>query len=407
MGVMVVVLVYLQSATSAYESVLRSVGTFWWNRTPLEARIVNEVRTNGGKVIKSGTEVCSIAGYEYPATSGGSLYTEPAGTDGQTIATFDGLPLFPAVNRPSDFDTDGDGMPDAWEIAHGLDPNTPDQNGDFDSDGYTNVEEYLNELAAFPAPKALSFNPSGGRYALCSNWDLNWQPSRYDTALIQSGTAIVDSAGQHAGTLIVGGSAGLPVELLIRGGWLQVESTLLIGGTAGPGCLLLNGGSLTSGTGGLVISSNATLLGTSPITAPSALINGEHTPDFGTQTFSGALSYGATSHLHWALNQNATSGSGAMTIQAGGTVQITNGAIVDLALNASGSQVDFSTDFWLQNQQWPLITGSTVTGNFLLGTVTTDAAGHSASSYGAFSVEQTAEAILIRWTSAYQTWKAA
>ena len=45
-------------------------------------------------------------------------------------------------------DTDRDGMPDAWERRHGLNPADPkDATGDFDSTGYTNVEKYLNGLA--------------------------------------------------------------------------------------------------------------------------------------------------------------------------------------------------------------------------------------------------------------------
>jgi hypothetical protein len=44
-------------------------------------------------------------------------------------------------------DTDHDGMPDNWEIAHGLNPHDPsDANGDFNGDGYTNLEKYLNSL---------------------------------------------------------------------------------------------------------------------------------------------------------------------------------------------------------------------------------------------------------------------
>jgi thrombospondin type 3 repeat protein len=41
-------------------------------------------------------------------------------------------------------DTDGDGMPDSWEIAHGLNPtNSSDANRDDDGDGFSNLQEYL------------------------------------------------------------------------------------------------------------------------------------------------------------------------------------------------------------------------------------------------------------------------
>ncbi|HSY25259.1 MAG TPA: hypothetical protein VK841_24205, partial [Polyangiaceae bacterium] len=44
-------------------------------------------------------------------------------------------------------DTDGDGMPDAWEIRYGLNPDSAaDANGDFDGTGYTNIEKYINGL---------------------------------------------------------------------------------------------------------------------------------------------------------------------------------------------------------------------------------------------------------------------
>lgn len=45
-------------------------------------------------------------------------------------------------------DTDGDGIPDAWETAHGLNPNdSSDALEEFGCSGYTNLEEYVNELA--------------------------------------------------------------------------------------------------------------------------------------------------------------------------------------------------------------------------------------------------------------------
>src|SRR5262249_24379552 len=44
-------------------------------------------------------------------------------------------------------DADGDGLPDAWEFAYGLDPHSATgsdgANGDPDQDGLTNLQEYL------------------------------------------------------------------------------------------------------------------------------------------------------------------------------------------------------------------------------------------------------------------------
>jgi len=44
---------------------------------------------------------------------------------------------------PELVDTDGDGIPDVWEIAHHTDPNNPDSSADPDHDGMTNLEEFL------------------------------------------------------------------------------------------------------------------------------------------------------------------------------------------------------------------------------------------------------------------------
>ena len=38
--------------------------------------------------------------------------------------------------------------PDEWETARGLQPDQDDSAADRDGDGYTNVEEYVNGLAA-------------------------------------------------------------------------------------------------------------------------------------------------------------------------------------------------------------------------------------------------------------------
>jgi len=44
-----------------------------------------------------------------------------------------------------DLDDDNDGMPDAWELEHDLDPkDASDRDGDADSDGRSNYEEYVD-----------------------------------------------------------------------------------------------------------------------------------------------------------------------------------------------------------------------------------------------------------------------
>jgi hypothetical protein len=50
-------------------------------------------------------------------------------------------------------DTDGDGMADAWETAHGLNPADPSDGPTIDAaSGYSHLELFLNELAGDPAP---------------------------------------------------------------------------------------------------------------------------------------------------------------------------------------------------------------------------------------------------------------
>ena len=51
-------------------------------------------------------------------------------------------------------DTDNDGIPDAWEIANGLDPYRDDATGDIDGDGISNLIEYQQTLQDVEPPSA-------------------------------------------------------------------------------------------------------------------------------------------------------------------------------------------------------------------------------------------------------------
>ncbi|MFW9893274.1 MAG: hypothetical protein ACFFFO_13770, partial [Candidatus Thorarchaeota archaeon] len=106
-----------QSAAEAYVLVLRHVGANRPRRDSHDTRIVREVET--------GT-----------VTFGNGIIDTP-----RQVGAW---PELTSVAAPPD--GDGDGMPDAWETAHHLNPhNTADGAWDSDNDGYTNIEEFLNQ----------------------------------------------------------------------------------------------------------------------------------------------------------------------------------------------------------------------------------------------------------------------
>lgn len=81
---------------------------------------------------------------------GKATYTAPGNKPGFINSPEDagGYPLIETDKSRDIKDSDGDGIPDSWEIAHGLDPHDG-QDGNLitlDKSGYTNLEVYLNSL---------------------------------------------------------------------------------------------------------------------------------------------------------------------------------------------------------------------------------------------------------------------
>ena len=78
------------------------------------------------------------------------VINDPEGTEDPTTASY---PYLREKQQEAGFDTDGDGMPDNWEVANGLDPNNPNDANETTIDSakewYTNLEVYLNSLVQY------------------------------------------------------------------------------------------------------------------------------------------------------------------------------------------------------------------------------------------------------------------
>ena len=78
------------------------------------------------------------------------VINDPEGTEDPTTASY---PYLREKQQEAGFDTDGDGMPDNWEVANGLDPNNPNDAKETTIDSakewYTNLEVYLNSLVQY------------------------------------------------------------------------------------------------------------------------------------------------------------------------------------------------------------------------------------------------------------------
>ena len=135
-------------AADAYKYVLNNVGATLPKRDDVDKRIVEEVRTG---IIKYSPDAKPLPASRFikrrlPADS----YKQGIISD---ISQVGGYPEYKGTPYK---DSDGDGMPDAYEIKHNLDPKDPKDAVYYRKDGYTNIEEYLNSVVNINAVR-----PSG------------------------------------------------------------------------------------------------------------------------------------------------------------------------------------------------------------------------------------------------------
>ena len=153
-------------STNQVAGILATAGRTIPKRDPVDAAIIATVQNGGGKIVN---RVRDSAAGGWPTLRSGTPYP----------------------------DQDKDGMSDTWESQNGLNPNNAsDRNADNDGDGYTNLEEFLNELAGSPGSSSGSSSggsssssgafPTGACHAITSSQIL---PAGFGSPLNEASTA--------------------------------------------------------------------------------------------------------------------------------------------------------------------------------------------------------------------------
>ena len=126
------ILTTTHSAADAYDRVLDFAGASL-HRDSFDELMVSDTRN--GKATYTGSGL-----------SKGFVNSQDDNKPADADASWSAWPTLASKEAPKD--TDGDGMPDEWELANALDPTNPNDGKTIGADGYSNLENYLNSLVA-------------------------------------------------------------------------------------------------------------------------------------------------------------------------------------------------------------------------------------------------------------------
>ena len=126
------ILTTTHSAADAYDRVLDFAGASL-HRDSFDELMVSDTRN--GKATYTGSGL-----------SKGFVNSQDDNKPSDADASWSVWPTLASKEAPKD--TDGDGMPDEWELANALDPTNPKDGKTIGADGYSNLENYLNSLVA-------------------------------------------------------------------------------------------------------------------------------------------------------------------------------------------------------------------------------------------------------------------
>ena len=126
------ILTTTHSAADAYDRVLDFAGASL-HRDSFDELMVSDTRN--GKATYTGSGL-----------SKGFVNSQDDNKPSDADASWSAWPTL--ASKEAAKDTDGDGMPDEWELANALDPTNPKDGKTIGADGYSNLENYLNSLVA-------------------------------------------------------------------------------------------------------------------------------------------------------------------------------------------------------------------------------------------------------------------
>ncbi|MEJ2618187.1 MAG: hypothetical protein P8Z35_24740, partial [Ignavibacteriaceae bacterium] len=149
------VYVTTQSAQDAFKSVLESVGANFPKRDSVDLRIINEVKTG-------------LAPYGASYNGGDKGIIDSQNDVG-------GWPVLKSTTAPPD--SDHDGMPNAWELSHNLNPYDSSDARLVDSSGYTMIEEYINSLVSGNITAVENTNQIPVSFSLKQNYPNPFNPT--------------------------------------------------------------------------------------------------------------------------------------------------------------------------------------------------------------------------------------
>lgn len=185
----------IMPAADAYQYVLDNAGATLPVRDAVDKRVVEQVRT--GKIMYKDNTASKVGSEYIKRRLSPDSYKEGIIYD---IAQVGGYPEY--KGKPYK-DADGDGIPDEWETKHGLNPkDASDAVKDKNKDGYTNIEDFLNDIKGDKKPYSMIINERVAKIVSALGIDDDTKNGQVQEIIVQQYTDIKDNEAKKDTTLM-------------------------------------------------------------------------------------------------------------------------------------------------------------------------------------------------------------